>query len=109
MTVYQNTVVYALVRMHQRGHLLQQIAKQELHVAGCSVYYFERWSELFAQLSATPDDRLPGLIALEISFSFPHDLRGLGYLHKSRRLRGIPTLLLDTDAQSTFRAASALA
>lgn len=95
-----NSIIYALVQMHRRGHLIQQIIRSNLNFSGCSVYYFDHWVDLLANLSATPDERLPVLIALDVQIIRTDSLNGLSYLRNSHRLRTVPTMLLETHTRS---------
>lgn len=99
-----NLVVYALVEASRRVHLLHQIAKRNGAFIGCSIYYFEHWVELLTNLSATSDEHLPTLIALDAQAIRTGSLNGLGYLRNSHRLRTIPTLLLECRTRSATSA-----
>ncbi len=100
MIPQQDSIVYALVCVQQRGNLLQHIARRNTIAAGCSIYYFEKWSDLLAKLLATPDERLPTLIALDVSVIRTDNIGSLSYLRNSKRLRAIPTLLLESKVRT---------
>ena len=100
MSQQPNSTIFALVRIQHRGSLMQQITKRNTSLSGCSLYYFYDSSALLTKLGATPDERSPTLIALAISLIRTDDIDSLSYLRSSKRLRIIPTLLLESSARS---------